>query len=169
MIILNHRKFTKRNICKSPNQRTNQINERTKSTNELNQRTNTERMIQTKRTVDEPPSTQYHQCVLALSTRSIFVLDHRTLHIKQRIQIDNIHLSISPFIDDFLVIHLHSVSGYPGLRSVGDFFFINNSNSGLRSISIRYYPIKYISIFNKIFNNIFNGQCSEQLKASEVH
>ena len=49
--------------------------------------------------------------LLVVSTSGILVLDHRTLDIKYRIEVEEIQrISLSPFADDLAIIHVSSVS-----------------------------------------------------------
>lgn len=51
------------------------------------------------------------QKLLVVSTTGILVLDHRTLDIKYRIAVEEIErISLSPFVDDLVIIHVSSVS-----------------------------------------------------------
>lgn len=46
-----------------------------------------------------------------ISTKSMLILDHRTLQVKYRVPAEDIYrLSLSPFLDNVAVFHIKSVS-----------------------------------------------------------
>jgi len=49
--------------------------------------------------------------LLVISTKSMLILDHRTLQVKYRVPAADIYrLSLSPFLDNVAVFHIKSVS-----------------------------------------------------------
>lgn len=54
---------------------------------------------------------QFVPILLVISTRSMLILDQRTLQIKYRVPATDIYrISLSPFLDDVAVVHVKAVS-----------------------------------------------------------
>lgn len=72
---------------------------------------------------------QFVPILLVISTRSMLILDQRTLQIKYRVPATEIYrMSLSPFLDDVAVVHVRAVSGVLRLFSFG-FQIVAFSNS----------------------------------------
>lgn len=54
---------------------------------------------------------QFVPILLVISTRSMLILDQRTLQIKYRVPATEIYrMSLSPYLDDVAVVHVRAVS-----------------------------------------------------------